>query len=100
MEVHGAPPMFVGVASSRARCGRFQPVAKCSLRFTVADTTAFHAFSDTFGQHIAHLSLVLNYRAIMPQQQTPLANAWQDDWESIADVCLPLLVDCARSHTW
>jgi hypothetical protein len=31
-DVHGAPPLLVGVASSRARCGRFQPVAKCSLR--------------------------------------------------------------------
>jgi hypothetical protein len=36
----------------------------------------------------------------MPPQKTPLADAWEDDWESIADVRLPLLSTCARSHLW
>lgn len=35
----------------------------------------------------------------MPPQKMSAAGAWEDDWETIADVSMPLQNKCARPNT-
>lgn len=35
----------------------------------------------------------------MPPQNAQAAGAWEDDWETIADVRLPLPSKCAKTHS-
>lgn len=70
-------------------------VAKCSLPSQLAETTPHRYIWSTVDSEYLLFTRCWILRENMPPTKAQPADAWEDDWESIADVRLPLLNECA-----